>query len=156
MSRAAGASSDAGRAGTGAQAATTAATSTLFETRDDGRVALRVLLCGTCGATSFPATAYGCSRCGTARSRCRAGLVHGPFVLRNYVSVHQPLLPALRVPFVVGDVEIAPGIVEEAIIDVASEDALHVGMPLRAVVRAGAPPAPALRFVLDDEPRERA
>ena len=52
--------------------------------------------------------------------------------------MHAELAPGLPVPCVIGEVELAPGVVEEAVIDVASEDVLSPGGTLRAVHAANA------------------
>lgn len=93
---------------------------------------LKLAHCRQCGAYTFPAAAYGCRACGAGADRLEA--VACPMVprLRNAVTVHAELAPGLPVPCIIGEVEIAPGVVEEALIDAASEAQLAPGMAMRA------------------------
>ena len=91
---------------------------------------LRLARCGHCGGYSYPAGVYGCRVCGRADALAAVPLPGTP-VLKNFVTVHAALAPGLPVPCVVGEVELAPGLVEEALID-GDEDALVVDMPLVA------------------------
>jgi len=119
---------------------------------------LLFLQCRACGALSFPANAYGCHRCGAAREQGETVRRPGVCTLRNRVTVHQNLAPAIAAPYVVGELELAPGIVEEAVLAIDDEAAASPGMTMRAVampdpnnpgqfvcrfVPAGAPPSHA-------------
>lgn len=84
--------------------------------------------CDACGTYTYPPQAYGCRRCGAA-------LLHpvsppAPAVLRNYVTLHAALTPELEVPCVIGEIELAPGVVEEALIHVADETQLSLGQQM--------------------------
>jgi uncharacterized OB-fold protein len=59
--------------------------------------------------------------------------------LRNYVTVHAPLVRDMPPPFVVGEVDFAEGIREEVLLDVVSEAELAPGMTVQGVIRADAP-----------------
>lgn len=87
--------------------------------------------CLHCGSYTFPAAAYGCRACGAGADRLQA--VPCPAVprLRNAVTVHTELAPGLPVPCVIGEIELAPGVIEEALIDAESEAQLTLGMALR-------------------------
>jgi uncharacterized OB-fold protein len=105
---------------------------------------LQLAHCPACGAYTFPATAPGCRVCGAAPHTLRAQPLPGTPLLHNYVTVHAALAPGLPVPCVVGEVQLAPGVVEEALIAVADETALRPGMALAAVrVPASAEGGPA-------------
>ena len=113
---------------------------------------LQLAHCTSCGAWTFPADAHGCRRCGAAREQLRAEPCPAAPRLRNAITLHTALHPDLPAPCVIGEVELAPGVVEEALIDVADEAMLAPGAELDAV----ADPLPAggwrWRFV----PRETA
>jgi uncharacterized OB-fold protein len=95
-------------------------------------MSLQLAHCSACGAHTFPATAYGCRRCGRSDALQPVALPQAPRLL-NFVTVHAELAPGLAVPCVFGEVELAPGVVEEAPIAVDDERALALDMPLRAV-----------------------
>jgi len=105
-------------------------------------VALELALCSACGGASFPAQVPGCRHCGAPAEQLRAQPCTVPLRLLNYVTVHAPLAPGLQVPAVIGEVELAPGLVEEARIDVDSEDTLSLGMALSPHWQPGADNAP--------------
>lgn len=94
---------------------------------------LELARCTACGGTSFPAQVPGCRHCGAAPAQLRAEACAAPVRLLNFVTVHAPLAPGLQVPAVIGEVELAPGLVEEARIDVESESVLTLGMALAPV-----------------------
>ena len=91
---------------------------------------LQLALCGLCGAHSFPAEVYGCRVCGAPRERL-SPVVCTRATLCNAITVHAELTPGLPVPSVIGEVELAPGVVEEALIGVADETELTLGMVLQ-------------------------
>lgn len=93
---------------------------------------LRLAHCVRCGAHSFPAQAWGCRVCGAPPEALDAVPLPQPPRLKNFVTVHTELAPGLPVPCVIGEVELAPGIVEEALIGVTDESVLALEMPLRA------------------------
>lgn len=86
--------------------------------------------CQACGAWNYPAQSWGCRVCGAPAHALQARPAPGPAVLRNLVTVHAELVPGLPVPCVVGEVALAPGLVEEALLDVADESALVPGAVL--------------------------
>lgn len=99
--------------------------------------------CTACGTWSFPAQAWGCRRCGSPTLQARP--LPAPPRLVNAVTVHTELVPGLPAPCVIGEVQLAPGVVEEALIDATGEDALHPGMVLHA--RAGVDANGRLRWL---------
>lgn len=103
---------------------------------------LELARCTVCGGTSFPAQVPGCRHCGAAPAQLRAEACATPVRLLNFVTVHSALTPGLKVPAVIGEVELAPGLVEEARIDVADESALVLGMALAPAWRTGTGDAP--------------
>lgn len=100
--------------------------------------------CLACGAYTFPAEAWGCRVCGAPREQLAAVRCPQAPTLRNAVTVHAELAAGLPLPCVIGEVELAPGVVEEALIAAPSEAALTLGMPLRA--EAGADDQGRLRW----------
>ncbi len=116
---------------------------------DGARVRLIVSRCSDCEGLMFPKAIYGCRCCGAAQERTREDELTGEATLISCVTVYQKLAPDLEPPFVVGEAEIAPGMVEEIMID-ADEDALEVGAALVAVPRTvtrGGKDVVACRFV---------
>lgn len=103
--------------------------------------------CQACGAWNFPAESWGCRACGAAQEKLRAAPLPGPAILRNAVTVHAELTPGLPVPCVVGEIELAPGVVEEALLQVASEAELALGTEVRPVHLGEAGGASPWRFV---------
>ena len=97
----------------------------------DRQATLHLAHCERCGGWTFPAGAYGCRQCGADSSALQARAMPASPRLLNFVTVHAELAPGLPVPCVVGEVELAPGVVEEALIDVPSEDGLWLGAELR-------------------------
>jgi uncharacterized OB-fold protein len=118
---------------------------------------ISLLRCLICEQLTYPAAAYGCSRCGAARENGEEVLMPARGELLNWVTVFVDLVPGLKAPYVVGEVRIAPGVVEEVVIDVASEADLSVGQQMVAIAHdaatqtAGAvndqPVKPVLRFI---------
>ncbi|WP_035884817.1 Zn-ribbon domain-containing OB-fold protein [Cupriavidus metallidurans] len=100
---------------------------------------LAVLRCGACGKPTYPASAYGCQYCGAEPERGTVEQMPARGTLRNYVTVHAPLVRDMPPPFVVGEVDFAEGIREEVLLDVASETELAPGMTVQGVIRADAP-----------------
>ena len=99
---------------------------------------LELARCTLCGGSSFPAQVPGCRHCGAAAAKLRTEACAAAVRLLNFVTVHAPLAPGLKVPAVIGEVALAPGLVEEARIDVADESALSLGMALAPVWQPGA------------------
>lgn len=102
--------------------------------------------CGRCGGHTYPAHAYACRNCGAPAEQLRP-VACDSATLRNAVTVHAELAPGLPVPCVVGEVELAPGVIEEALIGVASESELTLGMRLRPVAGTDTAGKPQWRFV---------
>jgi uncharacterized OB-fold protein len=107
--------------------------------------------CRQCGTYTFPSNAWGCRECG-AGTLDEVPMPQTP-VLRNFITLHGDVVPGLTPPVVVGEVEIAPGVVEEALIAVDDEAQLKLDMPMEAI---GADPADTqrgLRFRPQGAPR---
>jgi uncharacterized OB-fold protein len=107
---------------------------TLYRLAGNGR-SIRLLFgrCPRCAALTFPATAYGCSACGAAPLAVEER--DGEGVLQAVVTLHAAVMPGLPVPQAIGDVEIAPGIIEEVLLEGAGED---YAPGMRVVARAHA------------------
>jgi len=114
---------------------------------------LKLAHCRACGAYTFPAESYGCRVCGAPREQLVATECPQPPRLRNAVTVHAELAAGLPVPCVIGEVELAPGVVEEALIAAESEAALTLGMALRAEGEADEQGRVRWRFVPAEEAR---
>jgi uncharacterized OB-fold protein len=102
--------------------------------------------CRQCGSYTFPAAAYGCRQCGATGDALRAVTPPQPVRLLNFVTIHAELAPGLPVPYVAGEVELAPGVVEEALIEAPDEQGLRPGMVVQPR-RHGADEAAGWRFV---------
>jgi uncharacterized OB-fold protein len=89
---------------------------------------LRLAYCAACGTHTWPSSAYGCRRCGSPVLDA-VPLPQDPTLL-NFITVHSELAPNLPVPCVIGELELAPGVIEEALIGVPDESVLTVGMKL--------------------------
>lgn len=114
----------------------------LYRPSEDGaRMLLRASRCRACGGLMFPRALHGCRACGATLDQTEEEMLSGDATLISFVTVYQKLGPGLEPPFVVGEAEIAEGMVEEIMID-APEEALSVGMRLvaapRAITRDGA------------------
>ena len=88
----------------------------LYTVAPDGRsLHLLAARCDACRALTFPAGSYGCRVCGAAPDRLTAEKLSGRGILREFITVHLELVPGLKAPAVIGDVEIADGLIEEAV-----------------------------------------
>jgi uncharacterized OB-fold protein len=94
---------------------------------------LQLAHCANCATYTFPANAPACRRCGTPGDRLEVRPLPAAPRLRNVITLHAQLHPELKAPCVIGEVELAPGVYEEAIIDVADEAAAPLGAALQAV-----------------------
>lgn len=109
----------------------------------------RLLLghCQACGTWNYPAESWGCRACGAPNRQLQARPLPGPAILRHAVTVHAELAPGLPVPCVVGEIELAPGVVEEALLQVASESEVAPGAEVVPVHLGEAGGASPWRFV---------
>lgn len=103
--------------------------------------------CQACGAWNFPAESWGCRACGAPTTKLQAKPLPGRAILRNAVTVHAELAPGLPVPCVVGEIELAPGVIEEALLQVASENDVALGAVVEPVHLGEAGGASPWRFV---------
>lgn len=94
---------------------------------------LLFLECGACRSLTFPSNAYGCRACGTPSEHGKIVRRPGICKLHNVLTVHQNLEPTLKAPYVVGEIELAPGIVEEGVLAVEDESAVAPGMTVHAM-----------------------
>ncbi|MBL0730935.1 Zn-ribbon domain-containing OB-fold protein [Piscinibacter sp. HJYY11] len=100
--------------------------------------------CRRCGTYTFPSNAWGCRECGDD-TLDKVPMPQTPR-LRNFITVYGDVAPGLTSPVVVGEVEIAPGVVEEALIAVADESQLKLDMPMEAIGADSADTQRGLRF----------
>lgn len=89
--------------------------------------------CDACGSYTFPSHVYACRRCGAPREQLQSRPCPQVPRLRNAVTLHTQLHPDLPAPCLIGEVELASGVVEEAVLDLPDESAAVLGMPLAAV-----------------------
>jgi uncharacterized OB-fold protein len=94
---------------------------------------LLFLECGACSSLTFPSNAYGCRVCGASGEEGKIVRRPGVCTLHNVLTVHQNLETTLKAPYVVGEVELAQGIVEEAVLAVEDESVVAPGMTVHAV-----------------------
>lgn len=93
---------------------------------------LQVAQCERCKGYSYPPNVPGCRHCGAAPDHLTAVECAHSLTLRNFVTVHAELVVGLTPPYVIGEVEIAPGLVEEVRLDRTDESGLELGMPVVA------------------------
>ena len=89
---------------------------------------LKIARCQKCETYTLPVNAYGCRSCGANRSFLDEVRLPDRPKLVNFVTLYAPLSPELNVPCVIGELEFAPGVIEEAVIDVCDEADLYIGM----------------------------
>lgn len=107
----------------------------LFQQVDaTGEVMLVFKQCPACQSLVFPPGLPACAACGHALDEVDPQPLAHPCVLKEFVTVHVPLLANVPVPMVVGEIEVAPGIVRQGVID-AQESELAVGQLLRPSIR---------------------
>jgi uncharacterized OB-fold protein len=105
----------------------------LYTLSEDGRtLRLRGGRCAACGELSFPLTRYGCPKCGAEPEHVREEAMDGRARLLTFLTLHGKLTPTLPVPLVVGEAEIAPGMIEEIMLD-GEEGRYRDDMMLQAV-----------------------
>lgn len=95
------------------------------------RLELLASRCGRCSRLSFPKARYGCPACGAEPDASMEEVLDGRARLLSFATLHAQLAPGLQVPLVVGEVEIADGIVEEVVLG-CDEQHLRPGMPVQA------------------------
>ncbi|MCC5969201.1 MAG: hypothetical protein JJU15_04575 [Pararhodobacter sp.] len=105
----------------------------LYKLSDDGRtMLLRAARCSRCGGLSFPAANYGCPLCGAGPECCSEEALSGEARLLEFITIHGKVAPGITPPIVVGEAELAPGIIEEIELAVP-EEALTLDMIVQAV-----------------------
>ncbi|WP_375176217.1 Zn-ribbon domain-containing OB-fold protein [Pseudooceanicola sp.] len=105
----------------------------LYTLSPDGRtLSLRAGRCARCGELSFPLTRYGCPKCGAEPEHVSEEAMDGRAKLLTFLTLHTKLTPSLQVPLVVGEAEIAPGMIEEVML-LGDEDQYEDEMMLQAV-----------------------
>ncbi len=105
----------------------------LYALADDGR-RLQLIMghCTQCAKHHFPKTGYGCPNCGAVPEHVRSELGDGRATLLTFITLHAKLVPTLEVPCIVGEAQIADGMIEEVMLLGAAEQ-YRDGMALRAV-----------------------
>lgn len=120
---------------------------------DTGTLQLLFKRCPACDTLAFPPGLPACAVCGTPLTDTPAEPHDAPCILREFVTVHAPLVPDLPVPVVIGEIEVTPGVFRQGVVNVANEDQLSLGQPLRPVASAPAAFAPCVFEPLDCAPR---
>lgn len=100
---------------------------------EHGGLELHFLECAHCQALTFPSSSYGCRQCGAAAETGRVISRPGRAALRSAITVHAKLHPALTPPYVVGELELAPGVVVEGVLTVSDDQDLLPGTVVQAV-----------------------
>lgn len=122
----------------------------LYRLSDDGRtLVLRAGRCAACKELSFPLTRYGCPKCGAESDQVSEEVMDGRAQLLTFLTIHTKLIPGMAPPVVVGEAEIAPGMIEEIMLD-GTEEQYSDGMMLQAVpveITKGEATMIACRFV---------
>lgn len=91
---------------------------------------LQVAQCHRCGGYSYPVESPGCRVCGAEAQALKPVDHPGPFKLRNFITIYAELVPGLKPPYVIGEVELCPGLREEVLLTVADESELELNMSL--------------------------
>ena len=119
------------------------------ETGTNGpRLTLNGGACGACDSVHFPITDFGCPTCGAAPDRVSPHALSGAATLLSFATIHTRLSPLITPPCVVGEAEVAHGIIEEVML-VGDESLYADGMAIRAVgvpVTRGEAEMMAVRF----------
>lgn len=103
--------------------------------------------CQACGAWNSSAHSWGCRACGAPQTSLQPKPLPGPAILRNAVTVYAELAPGLPAHCVVGEIELAPGVIEEALLQVADEAAVPLGTVVEPLHLGEAGGASPWRFV---------
>jgi uncharacterized protein len=107
----------------------------LYKRSPDGRcLRLRAMRCAQCDGLSFPLTHYGCPICAAPAERCAEEELSGRATLLSFITIHAKLAPGIEPPIVVGEAELAPGLIEEVMLGV-DERLLAAGMSIEAVAQ---------------------
>ena len=109
----------------------------------DSALALWLKCCPACQGLAFPPTLPACAACGHSLEGVPSVPAEGPYFLREFVTIHVPLVDGVKPPMTVGDIEIAPGVIRQAVVAVASEAELFHGQAMRpvwSVSSEGTPP----------------
>lgn len=107
----------------------------LYELKDGGpELNLIFGRCAACGEIHFPVSGYGCSKCGAPAEKVSKELQAGRAKLLNFITIHAKLTPHLDVPCLVGEAEIAPGIIQEVMLD-GKEEQFADEMQIRAIAK---------------------
>lgn len=105
----------------------------LYRLSSDAKtLTLRAGRCAVCRGLSFPLTHYGCPRCGAEPVEVREETLDGRATLLNFLTLHTRLTPTLPVPLVVGEAEIAPGMIQEIML-AGDQEQYHDKMVVQAV-----------------------
>ena len=108
----------------------------LYQGSSDGRfLRLRGMRCRHCNGLSFPLSHYGCPICSAPAEDCAEEELSGRATLLSFITLHTKLAPGLEPPVVVGEAEIAPGLIEDVVLGV-DEQSLAEGMTIQAVPHA--------------------
>ncbi len=95
---------------------------------------LCIAACRDCGTVNFPATVPGCKSCGASSESLEPREHDGSGRLLAFVTLHEPLAPGVEAPCIIGEVDFGDGVVEEIVLDTASEEGLQIGAGGRLVL----------------------
>lgn len=116
----------------------------LFRLGADSAAQLLLARCSGCGELTFPVTAPGCRACGLPLDQCETVEYSGTAKLLDWVQLHATVVPGMRVPYLVAEVELLPGLIVTAALAERPAGSYRRGMEVRAWVVPSA---------ANDEPR---
>lgn len=105
----------------------------LYELKENGpELMLIAAECKKCRSLVYPKTPFGCPSCGADGDAMKETLLDGRVTLLSFATMHAKLAPTIAPPCVVGDVEIAPGLLCEVMLQ-GNADQYEIGMTVNAV-----------------------
>ena len=112
---------------------------TLFSLPERGKEppSLQGRRCEGCGAVMFPPQDYGCDRCGRAPDQLKPVELKGAGTLTSFATVYQHPSPSVKVPFVIGNVQLKEGPIVEAVVACRDEKELSAGQKVIALLIDG-------------------
>lgn len=88
--------------------------------------------CAACGEHHFPASPFGCPLCGVAADNVTNVIRPSEAKLLSALTLHAKIDPAIRPPCVIGEAEIAFGLIAEVMLE-GEESDFHAGMTITAI-----------------------
>ncbi len=97
--------------------------------------ALNLLMkrCPQCEQLNFPANVPGCRVCGTCLTQTPIEQLPGIGILKKSIILNMSLGTDIQAPSLVGELELAPGLIRQAILQVDNSCQLHPEQTLQAI-----------------------